>query len=195
MLLHNKKIKADPADIKDEYALYLVLTQTGTRVSRLIKFYTRAPFNHVSVSSDERLANMFSFARQNAPKLFPAGFTKENITDGVFGMYASVPCVIYKIPVTREQYMRFNNLINKFDNNKKLYKYNLFGFVTMIFNIPIKPKHSFMCSQFVAYILQEAGIINFNKRLSLVKPDDFRHMDNLQLIYSGDIKEYAEVYA
>ncbi|NMB30269.1 MAG: hypothetical protein GX988_02345 [Clostridiales bacterium] len=192
MLLY-KENKADSADIKDEYALYLVLTQTGTRVSRLIKFYTRAPFNHVSVSNDERLANMFSFARQNAPKLFPAGFTKENVADGVFAMYSSVPCVIYKIPVTYEQYTRFNSLIEKFNNDKKLYKYNLLGFITMMFNIPIKPKHSFMCSQFVAYILQEAGIINFNKRLSLVKPDDFRHMDNLQLIYSGDIKEYGQL--
>lgn len=191
MLLYKDSMES--AIAKEEYALYLVLTQTGTRVSRLIKFYTRAPFNHVSVTNDERLEYMFSFARQNAPKLFPAGFTKENISDGVFGMYSSVPCVIYKIPVTREQYMRFNLLIEKFSNDKSLYKYNLLGFLTMIFNIPIKPKHSFMCSQFVAYILQEAGIINFKKRLSLVKPDDFRHMENLQLIYSGDIKEYAQV--
>ena len=41
--------------------LYIVITQTGTLLSRVLRQVTGAPFNHVSLSLDASLEQMYSF--------------------------------------------------------------------------------------------------------------------------------------
>ena len=171
--------------------LYIVLTATGTKISRMIKIFTRAPFNHVSISDDEHLEYMFSFARQNAPHLFPSGFVKETATSGIFGMCEHIPCQVYEVGVTKEQYAKFRFMIETFSKAPEFYQFNILGFATMIFNIPLRRKRKYMCSQFVAYALSECGILSFDKDFSLVKPNDFRNIKNLRLVYSGDMKMFT----
>ncbi|MFA5659391.1 MAG: hypothetical protein WC900_08915 [Oscillospiraceae bacterium] len=171
--------------------VYVVLTQTGTNVSRIIKHFTKAPFNHSSVASDEDLNEMFSFCRYYKHSPLPAGFFQENIDTGVFNMFKSIPCQIYAFPATNEQFEKYNSLINHFKKARKLYSYNLLGLFAMAFGIHLKRKNRFVCSQFVAYMLSESGIADFGKDYSLVRPDDFRFNEKAVLMYSGDIKQYG----
>lgn len=181
----------DNSAATDNKSLYIILTATGTVISRIIKVFTRAPFNHVSITDDDEIKYMFSFARQNAPHLLPSGFFRETVDSGIFGMCSSVPCQIYEISVTKEQHNKFCELMNTFSQSPETYQFNILGFATMIFNIPLRRKTKYMCSQFVAYTLHECGIINFNKDFSLVKPDDFRNLSKLKLIYNGDMKDFT----
>ena len=43
--------------------VYIVLTNTGTFLSRIVNVYTRKEFSHVSISLDENLNYMYSFGR------------------------------------------------------------------------------------------------------------------------------------
>ena len=45
--------------------VYIVLSQTGTVLSRILKLYTRSPYNHSSIALTEDLEVMYSFGRLN----------------------------------------------------------------------------------------------------------------------------------
>ena len=45
--------------------IYIMISQTNTGCSRILKFFTRAPYNHASIALDENLNSLYSFARQN----------------------------------------------------------------------------------------------------------------------------------
>ncbi len=175
----------------NEKCVYVVLTQTGTNVSKLIQRFTKAPFNHSSIASDDELSEMFSFCRLYKHSPLPAGFFHEKVDGGVFEMFKNIPCQIYAIPATDEQYDKYREVINHFKNSSKMYTYNLIGLFAMAFGKTIKRKNAFVCSQFVAHVLSESGIVSFNKEPHLVTPEDLRHLPNASLIYSGDIKQYT----
>ena len=60
----------------------------------------------------------------------------------------------------------------------------------MLFKKPIKRKNAFFCSQFVASVLKESNVIDFEKDLSLVEPSDLPYSANFQLIFEGRLKDY-----
>ncbi len=175
---------------KEQY-VYVVLTQTGTLISRTIKKFTRAPFNHASITTDKELGEMFSFARLNIKRPLPGGFIHEDISTGVFSLFSHIPCEIYGIRVTEEQLERYNLLLDHFKEHTKLYSYNILGLLTVPLGIPLKRKTRFVCSQFVAFMLEKSGAVEFQKDISLVTPDDFRFLDDAVLLYNGNIKEYS----
>ena len=170
--------------------LYVVLTQTGTRISRAVKLFTKAPYNHTSIASDNDLAEMFSFCRYHKRTPLPAGFSREKINAGVFEMFSSVPCEVFAIKVTDEQLEKYNSLITHFIVNKKIYSYNVLGLFAMAFGLRLGRKNTFVCSHFVAHVLTQIGVAQFEKDIALVRPDDFRHLPNAELVYEGDIKKY-----
>ena len=45
--------------------IYIILTHTGTILSKIIKKYTKDEFSHVSISLDVDLKEMYSFGRLN----------------------------------------------------------------------------------------------------------------------------------
>ena len=59
--------------------IYIVLTHTGTTLSKLIKSYTKDEFSHVSIALDIKLEKMYSFGRLNPYNPFVAGFVHEYI--------------------------------------------------------------------------------------------------------------------
>lgn len=170
--------------------IYIILTQTGTTIARMIKLFTKAPYNHSSVCSDRRLDEMYSFCRYYKYSPLPAGFSKEHVNTCVFGMYSNVPCSVYKIPVTDEQYMKYRQLIAYFKKEKNNYSFNLMGFVGAVINVPIHRKRKFVCSQFVAFMLRESGIYTFYKDLFLITPNDFRDIPQAELLFEGNLKDY-----
>ena len=68
--------------------IYVVVSQTGTILSRILKIFTRARYNHASVSYDGTLETMYSFGRLNAYNPFFAGFVSIKDKYNFFG----IPC-------------------------------------------------------------------------------------------------------
>ncbi len=169
--------------------IYLVIAQTGTRPARLFKMITKKPYNHVSLSGDINLSEMYSFCRTYCPLPLPATFNQEIVGKGTLGKFDSIPCEIYKIPVTPRQKEIYNEVIAYFNNNRNIFSYNILGLVAIYLNIEWNRKKNFLCSQFVAYTMEKIGI-ELQKPFSMYTPDDFRGFPGATLIYEGELNSF-----
>ena len=64
--------------------VYILLTDTGSVLTTMIKHVTTNPYNHVSISFDEDLETLYSFGRKHPNNPFLGGFVKESIYSGTF---------------------------------------------------------------------------------------------------------------
>lgn len=167
--------------------IYLLLTDTGTVLNRMIKSYTRQPYNHASIAFDAELTEVYSFGRKTANNPFIGGFVKEDLHSFLF-MQAG--CAVYSLTVTYDQYQRMYRYIQEFDAQKELYRYNFIGLFGVMLNKPIERKHAFFCSQFVASVLRKGGVIDMEKDPSLIEPGQLPYSANFQLIFEGRVEDY-----
>ena len=65
-----------------EREIYLVITQTGSIISRMLKKITGAEYNHVSVSLESDLHCMYSFGRRYTYFPWWGGFVRESTEYG-----------------------------------------------------------------------------------------------------------------
>lgn len=170
--------------------IFICVSQTGTNIAKAIKFFTRKPYNHVSVTDDPTFSVMYSFCR-NRPRLpLPATFNQEFVGYGTLGKFEQIPCEIYSIPVSAEQKKRFYKKLRHFMEYRQSYSYNIIGMWAVLFQIDLRRKHKFVCSQFVAYVLEEIGIA-LPKPAALCSPEDLRYIPAATLVYRGELNTYC----
>jgi hypothetical protein len=170
-------------------SIYLIMTATGTLFSRCIGMYTGARYNHVSLCLDSGMNEFYSFGRKIHWFPLIGGFVVEHIDSGVFKAFGDTTCAIYRLEVSEAKYEKMVSEINIFIQNKKVYGYNLVGLIGVIFNIPMKRKNKYFCTQFVASMLQKSGIHDFGKDTSLVTPQDFYGIMRLEAVYEGRLHD------
>ena len=102
--------------------IYIILTHTGTALSRIIKYYTKDEFSHVSIALDSELKEMYSFGRLHPYNAFWGSFVHEEINKGTFKRFKKTKAEIYSLLVTDEQYEKAKKTITYFNNNKQKYK-------------------------------------------------------------------------
>jgi len=67
-----------------------------------------------------------------------------------------------------------------------LYRYDIKGLLLRYFYPYIKDRdYYFVCSQFVATVLENAEVYHFDKPPKYVKPHDFTQIPDLEKIYEG----------
>ena len=164
---------------------------TGTRFSKILKLATNKEFTHVSIALDEGLNELYSFGRKHLTLPFIAGFVKEGIDKGVFKKY-DTSCEVLELDITPEQFKLVKDEITKYINAYDKYRYNLIGLPFMWFDIPYERKNHFVCSQFVASVLTFSGVYEFEKSWTLIRPMDFKYIENIKTIYKGKLQSYRE---
>ena len=169
--------------------IYLILTYSGTILSRIIKIYTRDAFAHVSISLDEELNQMYSFGRLNPYNPFIGGFVHEGINIGTFKRFRKTQTAVYSIMISDEQYKKIKETIKLIRECPIAYKFNIIGLFGAGFNIRIHMRHSFYCAEFVKYLLEKARVKN--NLPEIIKPEDFKRLDNIRLEYKGSLCEYS----
>lgn len=170
----------------DEAYIYIVLSKTGTWLSRSIGYVTKSSYTHVSLSFDNKFDNMYSFARKNPNNPFNAGLTVENINNVVYSNpYCT--CLIYKIPVTLKQLDLLKSELDTYLDSANLYKYNFLGLFAVLFNKPLKRKNHYFCSQFISILLSKSTIWYSPKCPELTKPSDLIEIPNAIIYYEGFI--------
>ena len=171
-----------------EKKIYILLTDTGTILTRLIKSYTKKPYNHASIAFDTELIEVYSFGRKTAKNPFIGGFVREDLHSVLF---RQADCAIYSLSITNDEFQKMYRYIQEIASEKENYRYNFIGLFGVLFQKPIKRKNAFFCSQFVASVLKESKIIDFEEKdLSLVKPSDLTYSANFQLVFEGRLKDY-----
>lgn len=174
----------------DERSIYILLTNTGTLFTRVIQTYTKAPYNHASISFDRELTELYSFGRKHPSNPLNGGFVKEDIQTGTYSKYPNTTCVIYELQVSEREVEKMKRVLHIFIRSRQKYMYNLLGVLGITLKEPVEFSNSYFCSQFVAEILQRSGIKLWNKLPALVTPDDFRQCEQLKLVYEGRLREY-----
>ncbi|MEA3321737.1 MAG: hypothetical protein U9Q88_17245 [Bacillota bacterium] len=173
--------------------VYILLTDTGTLFTKSIKKYTKAPYNHVSLSFDSDLKELYSFGRKRPSNPFNGGFVREDVENGTYRKYPGTTCVIYKMAVTQREVEKMRRIIGVFQKKETKWFYNLLGVIGVSINEPVEIDSSYFCSQFVSDVLHRSGIKLWDKLPSLVTPDDFRQSDRLEWIYEGKLYDYQPV--
>ena len=170
--------------------IYIIVSQTGTVFSRFLKLCTRAPYNHVSIALDHELGVMYSFARRELHRPWIAGLIREHLLEGMFYIKQNTQCRVYRVKVTEEQYQTVVETLNQFIKDYERYRYNFLGLPLILLGIPMERQSHYACSQFVAFLLQQAGIAFEESHYSLVRPFDFCQQENFELIYEGRLQDY-----
>lgn len=170
-----------------EKKIFLLLTDTGTMLTRLIKAYTKMPYNHASIGFCSELGEVYSFGRKTVHNPFIGGFVKEDIHSILF---QQADCALYSLTVTDYQIEKMRNYIQVMEKQKETYSYNFIGLFGVILKKPIKRTRAFFCSQFIATVLKESKIMDSEKDFSLIKPSDLPHLADFQLVFEGRLKDY-----
>lgn len=167
--------------------IYIILTYTGTILSKIVKIYTRKEYSHVSISLDQDLTRMYSFGRLNPYNPFVGGFVHENINKGTFKRFKKTKTKIYSLEIDEEKYEHLEEIINKIQERKNLYKFNVIGLIAVALNVKIKREKHFYCAEFVKYVLEQSHVLSLPE---IVKPSDFEKVQGLSEVYRGVLKEY-----
>lgn len=174
-----------------EKKVYILLTNTDSFLTKLIKLYTKKPYNHASIALDADLTEVYSFGRKTARNPFIGGFVKEDVKAGLF---KQADCAIYSFTVTEFQMQRIRNYLQEIEAQKRQYRYNFIGLFGVMFDKQIKRKKAFFCSQFVASVFRECNIIHFEKPPSLIAPYDLQKISTFQFVYEGKLRDYPHDY-
>lgn len=170
--------------------IYIVLTDTGTLLSKAIGVYTRKDLNHASIAFDKQLTEMYSFGRKQRHNPFVGGFVNENATTGIF---KNANCAIYKIEVSEDIYDKMKEKVRMFEKTKELYKYNFIGLFAVAINVELHRKHAFFCSQFVATVMKECELNLLPVSPNLVKPQHFSEVTCFQKVFEGQLQTYLQL--
>ena len=173
-----------------EKQIFILLSHSGSMLSKLINIYTRTDYTHVSLGLDKDLDQLYSFGRLKPYNPVIGGFIREDILNGTYTRFPHTRCAIYLLTVTEEQYKRLAKEINRFALEKEKYRYNLLGLVGVILNRPVQREYSYFCSQFVTEVLTKSGIDIIQKTPGLTSPIDFIECKDLEIIYEGQLNQY-----
>ncbi len=170
--------------------VFILLTHSGSLLSRCINIYTKEPYTHVSIALDINLRELYSFGRIYPSNPLFGGFVKEDIKNGTYARFPNTMCALYSLEINDIQYNKLKRELRNFKINWDKYGYNLLGLFGVILNYPVEREYCYFCSQFVATLLKNSGIYDFNKPTGLISPKDFRECKELKLIYEGSLTGY-----
>ena len=174
---------------KNSKKIYIIVSFTGTILSRIVRLWTRKKYSHTSISLDKDLTEMYSFGRINPYNPFLGSFVHESPKWGTFKRFKNTKCIIISLDVNDNQYNDAKKTIDEFiKNGQKYYKFNIRGVVFAAFNKRIRQHKKYYCSEFVKHVLDKAKIDN--NLPEIVKPMDFLKIDNYDVIYEGYLKNY-----
>lgn len=170
--------------------IYIVLTQTGTTLSKVLEHITKDEYNHASISLDEELNHMYSFGRRHAYNPFWAGFIKEHPSQGTFKRFKNASAKIISVDINEDDYFIVKTYLENMYKNKYNYKYNFKGLIFAAKDkVYIKENH-YYCSEFVREILRKANAVDSYEFDGIVKPVDFLNIKNHEEVYVGNLHKY-----
>lgn len=172
--------------------VYIVVTQTGTILSRLLKHITKADYNHVSVTTDPTLNLMYSFGRKNAYNPFWGGFVKESPKFGTFKRFSETDALVLALPVTKEKRDAMEARLSEIYQNRREYRYDTLGLLLAWIKVLYVRKNTYYCSSFVRDFLKEFDLADDSIFSKFPKPIEFLQLQGGEIIYRGKLRLYEK---
>lgn len=171
--------------------IYIVVSQTGTVLSRILRIITRKEYNHASISFAEDLHIMYSFGRKNPYNPFWGGFVKESASFGTFKRFSNTKVIVLKLDINESTHKKMENSVNVMVNNPDNYKYNYLGLCLAAFKINLTKSNSYYCSEFIKDLLVRFNVEGADKLGKIVHPMHFLKIPDTQTVYKGKLSEYS----
>lgn len=168
--------------------IYIMLSRSTTLASRFIYLLTKKKYTHSSISVHDDLIEMYSFCRIYPRLALPAGYSKESIYKGFYKIHSQIPCCLYELEVTDNQYDMVKEALNRLYEKRHLFSYDLMGTLDFISKKERRSFNKRYCSWFIAELLGILEIVNFDKPYSLIEPIDFASVPGINQVYEGNIE-------
>lgn len=169
--------------------IYIVLSKSNTIVAKLVRLYTRKMYSHTSLALDDSLDTIYSFGRKNPRLILPAGFITETRGRGYFDLFPRTRICVLEVTLSDAQLAEVKDKLVEFIHDPDKYYYDVISLPAMAFGKAVKRKNHYVCSSFVAYILENC--LDFKTEYSLVYPEDYFHL-GLKKVYEGEVRHYGK---
>lgn len=166
-------------------SIYILLTRSSTCISKIINLTTSDKYTHASISFEETLEPMYSFARKYVNFPLPAGLRIEPLHTGFFKKHSHIPCALYELRVPDEVYESAKRDVENIMEEASKYYFSVIGLVLCRLNIPLRRKYRCFCSEFVSEILSRSNALPLPKAPSLMRPNDYTEIPDLFCKYEG----------
>ncbi|MBQ3507948.1 MAG: hypothetical protein IJA91_05295 [Clostridia bacterium] len=180
-------IDASPSENKK---VYIVLSQTGTILSRILKLITKDTYNHSSIALTEDLQTMYSFGRLHPYNPFHGGFVQESPAYGTFKRFKNTKVLVLEAEISSASYSEVGQLICEMMKNKVRYHYNYWGVLLAALRIHHKKRNCYYCSEFVKAMVVQMGLPGAENIPDIVKPMHFLTVPH-KTVYEGKLQEYT----
>lgn len=170
--------------------VYIVVSQTGTILSRILKQITRKDYNHASISLYDDLHIMYSFGRKNPYNPFYGGFVAESTSFGTFKRFSNTKVVVLRVLLTQNEYEDLSRMLSYMESHSKKYKYNYLGLCLAAFKICFTVRDRYYCSEFVRDILVKYNVDGADKLDRIVHPMSFLKIPQSETVFRGKLTDY-----
>ena len=174
------------------HKVYIVLSQTGTVLSRILKLYTRAPYNHSSIALTEDLEVMYSFGRLNPYNPFRGGFVQESARFGTFKRFKNTRVMVVEAEVTEKAYGELCEHIHAMLKTRTEYHYNYVGLFLAAIRIHRAKRNCYYCSEFVKAMAVQAGVEGAEAIPAIVKPMHLLRVPH-RTVFEGRLRDYPQI--
>ncbi len=173
------------------YEVYIVVTQSGSILSKVLKLVTRAPYNHVSLSLETDLNTMYSFGRLNPKNPVLGGLVMESPHSGTFARFHKTKAMVLRKSVSEKQFKALERHLEALYKRREQYKYDIIGLVLAGLKVKYTRKNRFYCSEWVKQMMLRHGMAKKSEFKKITKPIHFLSLENTELIYTGALKDFA----
>lgn len=174
-----------------EKHIYLIISQTGTLLSRILKLFTGAEYNHISLGLKRELDCMYSFGRLNPYNPLRGGFVKESPNNGTFKRFCNTRVIVLDLKIEAEKYGLICGRVGEMSNLSTEYHYNYVGLLFAAFKRVHKSRNRYYCSEFVKYMLQSHNVKGSEILPEIAQPIHFLNIPEARLIYCGRLRDYS----
>ncbi len=167
--------------------IYILFSATPYKTGSFIRHVLHNRYNHVAISLDENLSNMYSFSRFHANAPFFAGFVKESFSRYEWhGNFSDIK--VCRVAVSDEVYERIETHIMRMLRGSKGFVYNYYSAAMTPLQHRVRIRNAYTCVEFVGDVLSMTDIG--------VKMGDFHSFPKLEailknhVIYEGSARTY-----
>ncbi|MBQ9747865.1 MAG: hypothetical protein IJV98_03690 [Clostridia bacterium] len=167
--------------------IYILFSATPYKTGSFIRHVLHNRYNHVALSFDERLSEMYSFSRYHANAPFFAGFVKES-----FGRYewrgSFSDIKVCRLSISDRKYEILKGRIERMCHHSRAYVYNYYSAAMTPLHYRVPIRNAYTCVEFVGDLVSMADVN--------VRQGDFHSLPGLEkaceayVIYEGSACEY-----
>lgn len=158
--------------------LYVMLSRTDTGMGRFIRFFTREPYNHVSLCVDDRLCHFVSFARFRQDVPLAGGYVTEP-PQRLLTCGKTMPVRIFRLEISEEDAEELEALFGLAGHTQL--RYNSLGALLHGCHIPCHIPGSYTCLEFAGAILGKS-FPSIQVLADTLEPWEFYHGDLFDLL-------------